>query len=237
MTAFTSAYDDRVGEVTSRVEEIKEGRETARYQEVIDEANSQLEEAKEELEEAQSEVEEQLAEAEQELEDGQSQIDSAKAEIENSLNQLAASESELTAKQGEIDSAKTELISRQAELDTAKTALETQKTALEAGNITKDENYQAAYQQGYNTALLQAYEAVDAELNTQAAQIESVITKLEEEIRALEEAGDTSGKLEELKTQLAVQEAALAQINSDAFRSTVKEQAKEAQCCFSRTVS
>lgn len=227
LTAFTSAYDDRVGEVTSRVEEIKEGRETARYQEVIDEANSQLEEAKEELEEAQSEAEEQLAEVEQELEDGQNQIDSAKAEIENSLNQLAASESELTAKQGEIDSAKNELISRQAELDTAKTALETQKTALEAGNITKDENYQAAYQQGYNTALLQAYEAVDTELNTQAAQIESVITKLEEEIRALEEAGDTSGKLEELKTQLAVQEAALAQINSDAFRSTVKEQAKE----------
>ena len=101
------------------------------------------------------------------------------------------------------------------------------RQALEAGNITKDENYQAAYQQGYNTSLLQAYEAVDAELNTQAAQIESVITKLEEEIRALEEAGDTSGKLEELKTQLAVQETALAQINSDAFRSTVKEQAKE----------
>ncbi|WP_059067687.1 ABC transporter permease [Mediterraneibacter massiliensis] len=226
LTAFTAAYDDCVEAVTEHIEGIKEEREDARYQEIIDEANTQLADAKAEFAQAQTEAEEKLSEAKQQLEDGQNQIDSAKAEIESSASQLAISESELTAKQAEMDSAWASLTAKQEETDAAKTELEQQKAALEAGSITKDETYQEAYQQGYEEALSQAYLTAEGKLDGQAAQIESAIAQLEETIKRLEESGDPGGQLAGLKAELAVQEASLAQINSETFRDTIKAQAK-----------
>ena len=230
LTAFTEAYDERVGEVTDHVETIREEREDARYQEIIDEANAELSDAKEEFEDAQTEVETQLADAKQQLEDGQTQIDNAKAEIESSLSQLAASENELISSQAELDSGKAELVSRQTQLDEALAALETQKASLEAGTITKDETYQAAYTQAYDAALAQAYTAAETELSNQASQLEATIGQLESAIEDLvEQLGDKAYDTEEmaqLQAQLKASEAMLAQINSEEAKAAAKAAAK-----------
>ena len=104
LTAFTSAYDDRIGEVMDNVEAIRTGREDARYDEVVEEANEALDDARQEVADAEkeladgkSEAEQELADARKKLEDAQAEIDSGKKELEDSR---AAAESAKSAAAG-----------------------------------------------------------------------------------------------------------------------------------------
>ena len=116
LTAFTDAYDDRVAEVLDQVEAIKEEREQARYQEIMDEADSELEDARQKLEDAQAELEDgkaqaetELADARQKLEDAQAEVDSGKSELASSKSQLETSRQQLVDSQAQVDQGTEEL--------------------------------------------------------------------------------------------------------------------------------
>ena len=116
LTAFTSAYDDRIGEVMDNVEAIRTGREDARYDEVVEEANEALDDARQEVADAEKELadgksdaEQELADARKKLEDAQAEIDSGKKELEDSRAQMESSRQELTDRQAELDQASEEL--------------------------------------------------------------------------------------------------------------------------------
>lgn len=116
LTAFTSAYDDRIGEVMDNVEAIRTGREDARYDEVVEEANEALDDARQEVADAEkeladgkSEAEQELADARKKLEDAQAEINSGKKELEDSRAQMESSRQELTDRQAELDQASEEL--------------------------------------------------------------------------------------------------------------------------------
>ena len=188
LTAFTAAYDDCVEAVTEHIEGIKEEREDARYQEIIDEANTQLADAKAEFAQAQTEAEEKLSS--ETAVGGWTESDrQRKGRDRKFCEQLAISESELTAKQAEMDSVGFPYGKTRRD-GCGENRAGAAKAALEAGSITKDETYQEAYQQGYEEALSQAYLTAEGKLDGQAAQIESAIAQLEETIKRLEESGD-----------------------------------------------
>ncbi|WP_283683770.1 ABC transporter permease [Parablautia sp. Marseille-Q6255] len=87
-TAFTDGYDQAVDEVLSRIEAIADARCEIRYEEVMQEAQSELDDARKEVEDGKQE----LADAKRELADGQaeaqSELDEAQSELIDGQEQL-----------------------------------------------------------------------------------------------------------------------------------------------------
>ena len=116
LTAFTDEYDNRVEEVLESVKAIKEERQEARYQEIVDEAEKELADAaqevadaEQELEDGRTEAEKELADARKELEDGQAELDEGKRELESSKEELENSRQQLADGQAELDQSAEEL--------------------------------------------------------------------------------------------------------------------------------
>ena len=116
MTAFTDVYDSRVDETEDRLEAIREEREKARYDEIMDEAEAELQDARDELADAEKELEDgraeaeaELADARRQLEDGQAEIDSGWQELTDAREQLDASRKQLADSQTQVDQGQEEL--------------------------------------------------------------------------------------------------------------------------------
>ena len=103
LTAFTSGYDDRIEEVLDNVEAIKEERQDARYQQIMDEADEELENARQEVSDAETELADGRAEAEAELADARQELNDAQTELDNGKSQLEASRTELESSRQELN--------------------------------------------------------------------------------------------------------------------------------------
>ena len=169
LTAFTDAYDGKVGDTLDEVEKIRKEREQARYQEIVDEATGKLNDAKKELADSKAEANEKLEDARLQIEDGRQQIEDAKAEIANGYAQLDDSRNQLVEKQAELDAGYEELNTQSdtfnqkaGELDAAKA----QYDAL-AGSGQNDEQTQ------------QILAAMSAQITQGEAQIEAARAQIE----------------------------------------------------------
>ena len=116
LTAFTDAYDSRVDETEDQLEAIREDREKARYDEIMDEAQTELDDARaeladaeKELEDGRAEAEKELADARKELEDGQAEVDSGRQELADASKELESSRQRLKDSQAQIDQGQKEL--------------------------------------------------------------------------------------------------------------------------------
>lgn len=100
LSTYSDAYNDRVDEVKTRVEDLAPQREEARVQGIKDEAN-------ETIDEEEADALAQLAEAEQELDDAQDTLDQSLAEVLEGQHELdtqrAEALSELASAQATID--------------------------------------------------------------------------------------------------------------------------------------
>lgn len=92
LDSFSQAYDDVVAAVTDALEPLGEERSQIRYEQLIDDAQSELDDARAEYEGEKADAEAELADAKQKLEDGeaeladsQQQLNDAKAEIDSGL--------------------------------------------------------------------------------------------------------------------------------------------------------
>ena len=211
LTAFTSGYDDRIEEVLDNVEAIKEERQDARYQQIMDEADEELENARQEVSDAETELADGRAEAEAELADARQELNDAQTELDNGKSQLEASRTEL-------ESSRQELNDRQAELDQAAAELnaniDTLNEQIDSLNGLKEQYNALAASGKMDDATLAAmnamYEGIqqgDAAVAEAQAQIESA--------RAEIESGQTqinSGweQIEQAEQQIADAEAEIA---------------------------
>lgn len=114
---FTEGYDELVDAVYDRLEGISDARCEIRYDEIMEEAQSELDEAKQEVEDGKKELEDarqeladgkaeaqsELAEAESELLDGEQQLSDGKKELEDAKQELADGEKELADGEQEIE--------------------------------------------------------------------------------------------------------------------------------------
>ena len=211
LTAFTDAYDNRVAEVLDRVESIKEERQRARYDEIVDEADRTLADAKQEvadaeqeLEDGKAEAEAELADARQQLEDAQAEVDSGKAQLESSRDQLESSRQQLIDGQEELDRGEEEL---NANIDTLNEQIDAlnnakeQYNALAAGGQT-DEMTLAAM-----NALYEEIQRGEEAVSQANVQIEAAKTRLES---SQEEINNGWAEIESGEQELADAEAELA---------------------------
>lgn len=183
LTAFTAGYDDRIEEVLDNVEAIKEERQEARYQQIMDEADQELENARQEVSDAEKELadgraeaEAELADARQQLNDAQTELDNGKSQLESSKTELESSRQELNDGQAELDQAAAEL---NANIDTLNeqidslNGLKEQYNALAASGKTDDASLAAM------NALYQGIQQGEAAIAEAQAQIESARAEIE----------------------------------------------------------
>ena len=183
LTAFTDAYDSCVEEAVDEAEAIKEERQTARYDEIMNEAEQELTEAEQEvadarreLEEGKAEAEAELADARRQLEDAQDEVDSGKEQIAQSKEQLEESRQQLIDGQAELDQGQDELNagidSLNGQIDQLNDAKK-QYNELAAGGAA-DDMTQAAM-----SVLYEEIQKGEAAVSEAKAQIESTKARLE----------------------------------------------------------
>ena len=166
-------YEDYVEETKNKIEEIKEERENARYQELIDEANAEIAKAEEEFNTEKQNGEAELQEAENKINEGKAQIESGEAEINN--NERTANQKFKSA-EAQIESAKTEV---------AKNALRLNNEKIEAEKGFEEAETQKAGLQSTLDNINNAIKITDNSIAEKQAQLETVET--EEEMTAIQQ--------------------------------------------------
>ena len=225
----SNKYENIIKEVKDNIENIKEERENARYNELIDEANSKIIDAEKELEEQKAKALEEFANADKEIADAQEKLDSGENTLKTNRNkanrEFADAETKLNQGQAELNNKKKEFeaqkVNAENDIANAKKLLEEQKTNLQ--NTTLLLNSSKTQLENVNNLLkdtsnLTQEEIID--LQTQKATLEVTITKCEEGILQLNnaikqiETGISEGETK-LKEGVAQLEQAQNEINKN----------------------
>ncbi len=124
INSYTDEYFQIIDPLVADLEDLAEIRQTARYDEIIGEANEKLEDGKREYFEGKAEAEEELANALQEIEDAQEKISDGEAELDREERDFYQSirQAREQLQQGEED-----LIQGEADLDQAFEEFDLQK--------------------------------------------------------------------------------------------------------------
>lgn len=139
-------YLSIINSVTSEIEAIKETRENARYQSLVDEATAKVNDAQKEFDDKKQEVENELQDAENQIKNAENQIASSERKIQNGekeLNtQIEQANAQFASAKAQIENAENQLEvapledtvkeAQKAELLKQKQALETSQKEAEA---------------------------------------------------------------------------------------------------------
>ena len=107
-------YLSIINSVTSEIEAIKETRENARYQSLVDEATKKVNDAQKEFDDKQQDVKAELQDAENQIKNAENQITSSERKIQNGEKELNA----------QIERANAQFTSAKAQLENAENQLE-----------------------------------------------------------------------------------------------------------------
>ena len=117
LKTYENNYEDLIENVKDKIGNVSKVRKKARYDEIIDEANSKLNDA-------QKEYDEQKKKAEDEINDAQNKLDDAKKQLENGKNEIVRNEkkanSEFASAQNKIKDGENKLNNARKELETKK---------------------------------------------------------------------------------------------------------------------
>ena len=188
---YDSEYEDYVGTIVEKTEDISSERCDIRYSEIVDEANDKIDEANEDIEEAKKKVED----GERKIADGKKELLDAKKTIDDGFVQLENAKKELEEKEDEINKGRIELENQKNSLNINKEKLLSSKSQLEMAlsYAIGDEQKQVILKQleEVNTGLYQI-EAGEKE-------IEGKTSELNEGARSLAEA---KAQIEEKEAEL-----------------------------------
>ena len=112
----TKKYEDYIEDIKGNIEEIKEERENARYNDLVGKANKKVEEAQNELNTKKAEAEEEIKKAEKDIQDGKNKVKSAEKEINQNKKKA---DSEFANGEKEISNAKAEIQKQSTAVDEA----------------------------------------------------------------------------------------------------------------------
>ena len=234
----SSKYEDYVEETKNKIEEIKAERENARYQELIDEANSEIAKAEEEFNTEKQNGETQIQDAENKINEGKAQIESGEAEINSN---------ERTANQ-QFENAEAQIES--AKLEVAQNALRLNNEKIEAEKGFEEAENQKAGLQSTLDNINNAIKITDNSIAEKQAQLENAET--EEEIAAINQEIATlqatrqvyetnkqsvEAGMTEIDNQIATgrQELQNAEVQIDSARNQIQSQEASLQQTKNRT--
>lgn len=144
-------YLSIINSVTSEIEAIKETRENARYQSLVDEATAKVNDAQKEFDDKKQEVENELQDAENQIKNAENQIASSERKIQNGEKEL---NTQIEQANAQFATAKTQLENAEKQLKTApledavkeaqKAELLKQKQALETSQKEAEAKFEQA---------------------------------------------------------------------------------------------
>lgn len=195
LKTYKDEYQKKIDKVKDNIEAISDERKQARYNSIVNTAQSKLDDA-------QKEYDEQKQKAEDELQDAQNKIDDGKAKIEDGERELVNARKKADT---EFANAEKKLEDAEAQLSSAKSEFETKKQETEAQLEEAQKNVDSLNQIKTN------YD----NLVTQKQTVESQIKQIEETLKILNQNPDVNAeKITELTTSKTTLEAGLSQINS-----------------------
>lgn len=215
---YSEEYKDYIEEHEAAIERLTEAAAGSRYENIREEANSELADAKEELAEKQADGEQELADAKKELEDAQAELTDGEKQIADAKEELAEADKTLAEKKQELADAKVKVAENETELVDAEQTL---KDGIAEWNKQNDSIEEAKKQVSESQKLLQEQTALLAQ---EEAELSAGETGL-----AAAEAG-----LNQTKEQLDVQEAALDALEASFGGNALPPEA-EAQLTQGRT--
>ena len=128
--ALDDEYDSLISKVEDNLEGIKESRQDARYNELINEANQKLSDAQNEFDTQKADGEKQISDAEQEIANAKIKIKNSEKELEDGRN---TANTEIANAENQINEAQNTLIVSQETLDDQKVYFEQKKKEAEVG--------------------------------------------------------------------------------------------------------
>lgn len=144
-------YLSIINSVTSEIEAIKETRENARYQSLVDEATTKVNDAQKEFDDKKQDVEAELQDAENQIKNAENQIASSERKIQNGEKEL---NTQIEQANAQFATAKTQLENAEKQLETApledavkeaqKAELLKQKQALETSQKEAEAKFEQA---------------------------------------------------------------------------------------------
>ena len=231
-TTSSDEYEDYIEKVTNSIEEIKEEREQARRNQLVDIAEQKVTDAENELNTQKADAQKQIDDAEKEIEDGKNQIQKAEAEItknkQKADTEFANAQTEINKAKAQITASEQELITKEQEANKQFEELENQKQELQTNLAQVNSGLQQLQTQyNYIVELLkditfpeeqkQIYEAQKIYLEgqiqslTQNKQtIEAVITQIDNGIASgKQEIENAKVQIQNAKIELSKQETEL----------------------------
>ncbi len=139
-TAYSKTYEDIASEINDSLVKLKPYRENARYQEIYDEAMTEISENETKLNDEKSKGETELSDAKDELDEGSKELEdgkvtaktefrNAKAELDDNAQKLSDGKDELLQNESDLYAT---INSQNAEFDNAKTQIANGWTAIDS---------------------------------------------------------------------------------------------------------
>ena len=160
----SDAYEDLVGEVQDRLEDISEERCQARYDGIQEEGRDKIADAKKEI----ADNEQKLADAAKELEDGQAKLEDGKKEIAENEQKLADGKQELDDNEAVLLEGRSQIDDGYAQIEDAEEQLDEKQQEIYDGweQIEANEQTLKEKQQEYESGLA-LYEEGEAKTGEQ----------------------------------------------------------------------
>ena len=228
----STEYENYIEEIKDKIDSIKEQRQKARYDEVINEANNELEEAEQKLADEKNNAQTKISDAENKIEDGKSKLKSAQntldankknaqTEFKNAEKSLIDANAQIAEKTAELEKSKNQANSKIQELNTNKAELEsnlqTVNSTMQALNIQYEQIVKSLQNQNLTqeekNVLEQNKQKIESQmaaLQTNKAQLESGINEISRGIETIQSqiaAGEK--QIEEAKSQIDEQQKML----------------------------
>ncbi len=218
---YDDKYEKLISDMMAVIDgEIKEVREQARYDEIIEEANSEIASAEAEMNEEFSEAESEIESAKAEITEGWEEIESAQTEIEEGWEEIESARTEIEEGWIEIESAGTDIVegwleveSAQAEIEEGWIEIESAQAEIDNGRI-EIESAQLEINEGWLEIESAQAERNDGWLKLEAAQSE--LNSNREQLEAAKAQLDEQGKYitEQMPEAWAQYQASLAEVEA-----------------------
>ena len=217
----STAYEEKVNEIKTQIENLKEDRQQARYDKLVENANQKVEEAQATLDKEKQDAQAKIQEATQEIEDGKKEIEDGEAQLAKNeqkvQNEFANATKQIQTGKQQIEQSEKEFLEKQQQaeqqfekLELQKQDLQTQLESVKAGLQTIDNNCEQIEQALQNPLLPEEerikLEQQKQELEEQKASLTATKSQIENGITSID-TGIASGKQELQEGSNQIQQA------------------------------
>ena len=117
LNTYEDEYENRIDELTEKLEAVADVRSVERFDEIMEEADEELAKAKQELADAEEEANAEIADGEKEIADAKEKLDEAAVEIADAEKKIADGEKEIADARRELEDGYAELAEGRAEYE------------------------------------------------------------------------------------------------------------------------